>query len=418
MPARADSVRYFTLTWALRDEHGGMTAALLRRSRMFAAGLGLPVTVLTFDPGRDYGPVRAALGARGLLDGVEVLNLWEWLASRPDVAAVTDDRVGASRRIRLLDGDGRVLREWRTIWAVYTSWLTALRAGHPAVLIADSKPISRFLATYRRRDVLTAHVMHGSHLDGAGAGWSAARRPVLDRIDDFDLVALLTHQQRRDLERRMGRRPNVRVLPNVADSAAVDPTGERRGGVVLASLEPRKRVDHALRAIARARELGATVQLDVFGAGPERAALEDGPGGATFHGFVPGASGVLPEFSFLLLTSRSEGSPLCVLEALAAGCLPIAYDIPFGPAEVIRTGVNGFLVPDGDIEALAAAIVELERLPAAAVEAMRRRAIATVAGYGEDAVLALWKRELRRAWRRKTWLVPRAGRSLRRRLAA
>jgi poly(glycerol-phosphate) alpha-glucosyltransferase len=126
----------------------------------------------------------------------------------------------------------------------------------------------------------------------------------------------------------------------------------------------------------------------------------------------------LGEYSYLLLSSTAEGSPLCVLEALAAGCLPIAYDIPFGPADVIRDGVNGFLVPAGDVEALAAKIVELHRMPPAAVEEMRRRAIATVASYGEAEVFARWRSELRAGWRRKTWLMPRARRALRRRLAA
>jgi poly(glycerol-phosphate) alpha-glucosyltransferase len=415
-------VRHFTLTWRLEVDHGGMTSALLRRSRMFAAGFGTTVTILTFDREGDYDAIRAGLRARGLLpDGVEVLNLWEWLAARPGVARVTDEHdapVRGGRRVRVLDADGAVLREWRTAWALYTHWLDALRDGGRAVMIADSKPVARFLATYRRRDVVTAHVVHGSQLAAIGRGISAARRPALERIDDFDLIALLTRQQRADLERRLGRRPNVRVIPNAVGAVAGPLAApDRRGGVVLASLVPRKRVDHAIAAFAAA---GARDGLDVYGDGPSRPAVERRAAetdGVRLHGFQPEASAILRERSYLLLTSTSEGSPLCVLEALAAGCLPIAYDVPFGPGDVIRDGVNGFLVPSGDVAAMASRIARLDGLPAAEVARMRRRAVATAAAYAEQAVLARWERELRAAWHRKTGVLPRARRVLRRRFA-
>lgn len=414
MSSPALPVRYFTLTWALRVEHGGMPAALLRRSRMFAAGFGTMVTVLTFDSGGDYDEVRAGLAARGLLGpGVEVLNLWEWLSALPGVAEVSEERtppVRGGRGVRLYAPDGSVLRDWGTAWAVYTFWLNSLRGGAPAVMIADSKPAARFLSTYRRRNVLTAHVVHGSHLDDSGRELSRTRRSQLDRIDDFDLVALLTRQQRRDLVSRIGRRPNLRVLPNIVDLAsAAFRRAERRGGVVVASLTARKRVGHAIRAVDKARDAGILTDLDVFGDGPQRAALEASSPAVRFHGHVPGAGSGLSGYLYLLLTSTAEGSPLCVLEALAAGCLPIAYDIPFGPADVIRDGVNGFLVAAGDTDALAAKIVELHRMPDVAVEQMRRDAVATVAAYQEAEVLERWHRELRAAWRRKTWLCRASG---------
>ncbi|WP_200914854.1 glycosyltransferase [Arthrobacter sp. Leaf234] len=40
--------------------------------------------------------------------------------------------------------------------------------------------------------------------------------------------------------------------------------------------------------------------------------------------------------SFTLLTSTTEGLPLVLLEAMSGGCLPIAYDIPYGPADLIE----------------------------------------------------------------------------------
>ena len=50
-------------------------------------------------------------------------------------------------------------------------------------------------------------------------------------------------------------------------------------------------------------------------------------------------------------------------EAMAAGTIPIAYDVPYGPADLIDHGRNGLLVPSGDQDALAAAVSRLASLP-------------------------------------------------------
>ena len=104
---------------------------------------------------------------------------------------------------------------------------------------------------------------------------------------------------------------------------------------------------------------------------------------------------------FMLLTSTAEGLPLALVEGMAAGCIPIAYDIPYGPSDVIVDRRNGFLVPAGDIEALAARIIELQRMPERAVEAMRKRAAATAERFDDRTVTRAWARETEKAWERK-----------------
>ena len=72
------------MTWGIPDSYGGMTTALLQRSRAFVRLGGVPVDVLTFDARPDYDDVRARLRERGeLIDGVRLLNLYEWLREHP-----------------------------------------------------------------------------------------------------------------------------------------------------------------------------------------------------------------------------------------------------------------------------------------------------------------------------------------------
>ncbi len=61
------------------------------------------------------------------------------------------------------------------------------------------------------------------------------------------------------------------------------------------------------------------------------------------------------------LTSHSEGLPMCLLEAKAFSLPCVSFDIPTGPGEIIRDGVNGYLVEPYDCGRLAERILELAR---------------------------------------------------------
>jgi glycosyltransferase involved in cell wall biosynthesis len=67
---------------------------------------------------------------------------------------------------------------------------------------------------------------------------------------------------------------------------------------------------------------------------------------------------VLDEASAFLTTSAFEGQALAIVEAMVHGCPVVAYDVRYGPRDHLANG-GGVLVPDGDIDALAAAIVRV-----------------------------------------------------------
>lgn len=412
--------RHFAVTWGIPDNFGGMTAALLHRSRAFVHA-GTAVDILTFDLREDYEAVRSDLRERGeLIDGMRVLNLWEWLRTHPIPAgsvrhtrepgalqvdhyradgtlAVSDRRdvrergVPGGRSIVLRDAHGNPVRSFGRAWALYRWWLDQLTEGERSFLIVDSKTSANFMATYHRPFATVVHVVHNSHLDPATNELRASRRRVFENLDTFDGVVLLSESQRRDLAPRA----NLSVIPNSRDLPA-PAQGPREGVVVLASLTRRKRVDHAVRAAVR-----AGVRLDVYGEGELRPALErlDGDGLVTFHGHVPDARDRLSTASAILLTADAEGFPLALVESMAAGCIPIAYDVRYGPADIIRDRVNGFLVPPGDEEALAAALAEFLALPPGDQQRMRAAARRSAARFSDRVVTLLWSRQLRRSRR-------------------
>jgi glycosyltransferase involved in cell wall biosynthesis len=80
-----------------------------------------------------------------------------------------------------------------------------------------------------------------------------------------------------------------------------------------------------------------------------------------FRGFTDRSMEVFASASAAVLSSSFEGFPLVLTEAMAVGTPFVAYDINYGPAEVIRNEVDGLLVPPGDVRALAHAIVRVLR---------------------------------------------------------
>jgi poly(glycerol-phosphate) alpha-glucosyltransferase len=103
----------------------------------------------------------------------------------------------------------------------------------------------------------------------------------------------------------------------------------------------------------------------------------------------------------MVATGTSEGFPLVLVEAMAAGCIPIAYDVRYGPSDIITHGRNGFLVPSGDIDALAEAIRTVATMPPSRLSRMRRTARRTARRYTDVAITRRWSAELRAAEARK-----------------
>ena len=103
-------------------------------------------------------------------------------------------------------------------------------------------------------------------------------------------------------------------------------------------------------------------QLHVYGDGAQRAELEAlvaelGLSDVIeLRGHTADTTQAWAQADAFVLASTNEGQPLVVLEALGAGVPVVSYDLPYGPRDTLASG-GGVLVPDGDIDALAAALI-------------------------------------------------------------
>ena len=180
----------------------------------------------------------------------------------------------------------------------------------------------------------------------------------------------------------------VRVIPGAVDPPPVrsdrGQAAENRRVIALGRLASEKSLDRLITAFARAAGDDSRWSLRIVGEGPEREALRrhaETLGVAdrvSFAGWVRPIWGELAAATVYALSSRYEGFPSALLEAMAVGLPCVAVDCDSGPRAILRHGRDGWLVPN-DTESLAAGLRRMitepslrERLGGRAPEVLRR----------------------------------------------
>lgn len=229
----------------------------------------------------------------------------------------------------------------------------------------NARAYFRDLAYLAIAKALGARVVYQIHSELRGA-----RMPGLNAVARLpDAVVVLSHGEAGAWP---GRPPALQVVPNGIDCApylrqprATEASGPLRL-IYVGRLAPRKGLLESVEALRLARARGIAARLVVAGSGPEEARLRQHVrdcGLVRDVSFVGPAYGehkarLLSQADALLLASYTEGLPYALLEAMAAGVVPIVT--PVGAMrEVVADGEHGLLVEPRDARAIAEAIARL-----------------------------------------------------------
>lgn len=239
--------------------------------------------------------------------------------------------------------------------------IASLRRLSGGVLVTTRPALNLLAARFAPRGVVRIaqeHMNLATHR-------ADVRRAIVRDYPGLDAVAVLTESDRRDYEAAV---PGLRVarIPNSLHSLDQEPsTHANRIAVAAGRLVAQKGFDLLIPAFARAVEDHPDWQLRIFGTGEKKAelrALID-----EYHlynhvllmGHTTDMDAELAKSSLYVLSSRFEGLPMVMIEAMSHGVPVVGFDCPTGPAEVITDGDDGLLVPAMDTDALAAAMSRL-----------------------------------------------------------
>lgn len=277
----------------------------------------------------------------------------------------------------------------------------AIRASAPDILISflDTTNVKCLLATRGLGIPTLVSERTDPHGRSIGWAWSHLRRL------SYPWAQGLVTQSRHALEFfPKGIQTKGWVIPNpvLAPPGEASPTSPGRFQVVsLGSLRHVKGHDLLIEAFHRTAPGHPLWELVIHGEGPDRGTLERQIEVAGLAGRVhlPGSTrepgSRLREADLFVLSSRTEGFPNALAEAMACGLPVVAFDCASGPSELIRPGIDGLLVPPGDVAALAEAMgrlmedaAERDRLAARAPDVLDRFSLDRILQLWEDAIQA------------------------------
>ena len=259
-------------------------------------------------------------------------------------------------------------------FVVRDAWARVRAEARPDVLVEDINKVPLWVPRWRGAPPVVAVVPHlfggtafqEAPLPLAAAVWLAERPiPRVYRGVPFEAISESTAD---DLVARGIPREAIRVIYCGIDSARFTPDAAARAErplfAYLGRLKRYKGVDLVIRAFAAMQNTEAT--LEIAGTGDDRPRLErlvaslDLGRRVRFLGFVSEADkrGLLRRAWGLAFASPKEGWGITNLEAAACGTPVVASDSP-GLRESVRHGETGYLVPHGDVGAMASALDRL-----------------------------------------------------------
>ena len=249
------------------------------------------------------------------------------------------------------------------------------------------------------RKVMELHQSKLFHHQYNRSGLMGLADKVRARMDErlvrrFDRFVVLTQE---DMQ-MWGEMPGIRVIPNAANFIAEkysDCSAKRV--IAVGRLDYQKSFDRLIQVWEKVHEKMPDWTLDIFGQGEWREILQgmiDERGlqeTVKLNGPTKNIGQEYSESSMIVMSSHYEGFPMVMIEAMACGLPAVSFDFKCGPKDIIKEGENGLVVPDGDIDGLAKAMMTLMR-DDELMKRMGEEAKKVVETFSEAKVMDKWVR--------------------------
>jgi glycosyltransferase involved in cell wall biosynthesis len=271
--------------------------------------------------------------------------------------------------------------------------LRYIRSRRRGLVITTRPALNLLAARFAAPGVLTIGQEHSN----LASHDPAVRRQIARRYGTLDALVTLTAKDLSTYEKALKARPRVLTrIPNAVTRLGGGlPDLDAKTVVAVGRYTRTKGYDLLIRAWAHVAPRHPDWTLRIYGGGPREEKLRemieqrDLTGKVILMGRADDVGEELSKASIYVLSSRREGMPMVILEAMSKGLPVVSYDCPTGPAELISHGHNGLLVKPEKIHAMADALCSLME-DAELRRKLGTRGRETAAEYDLDIIAAKW----------------------------
>lgn len=242
------------------------------------------------------------------------------------------------------------------------------------VIISEQRELDKLLMGVKVPGLKRIAMAHSTHLKAPYNDVNQVDSPyarLFNKLNLFDKLVLLTQDQKKDVEHIYGQSEKIVVIPHAYDpEVKQDIISEKKEAhnkrvVMIARYDKVKRIDEAIGAFSHVVDKVKDAKLEIYGSGPLEQYLKDLinekglAGSVSLQGYSTNPKKEYQTACCSILTSEREGFGMVLTESMAEGAPVVAYDIKYGPKDIIQDGINGFIVEKGNQMELAERIIRI-----------------------------------------------------------
>ncbi|MFD1363687.1 glycosyltransferase [Lentibacillus salinarum] len=282
-----------------------------------------------------------------------------------------DPKTGKTGRVNVFD---KTPKEFKSMESLKKSWVEKkIKKIKTPVIMTDKRDMDKLALKLGHNNLKRVAVVHNNHFKKPFDNTAEIKKnymTLFDNLNHFDKVVFLTEEQKEDVEHLFGNdNNNLTVIPHPAKHVTHDVRKEVEynpyKAVTLARYVEQKRLDEAIEAFKFVVEKIPSAEYYIYGFGKKkdnlqqlikRLRLQDN---VKLKEFALDASAIYKSAACSILTSDYEGFGMVLTESLSAGTPVVTYNSKYGPSDIVRDEVDGFVVPKGNKEELANKIVKI-----------------------------------------------------------
>ena len=377
----AEDLRKTVHIIALHLGVGGVEKAIINMANVFAERYNVEIRSVYKIPGSPAFPLDERVHVTYLLDDTPNRQEWKLAVKSLDFPALLRE---SFRSMKVLISKKRAV-------------IHAIRSVKDGILLTTRHEDNVELSRFGSDNVFKIAQLHHDH------GFERKYvRGFKSRYGRIDVLALLTPQLVEEAAAIMkGHNSHTKLvyMPNfLTQFPQLDLSAEREKTVLAAGrFTEVKRFGLLIEQFIALHDKAPDWKLKILGDGEDRSLFEAMISAANAQSYIllPGkkdsfeVESEMRHASIYAMTSRSEGFPFVLMEAQSCALPIIAFDVRVGPGFFVRSGENGFLIPDGDRSQFEERMLELMH-NASLRQAMGQKALEGVQQFSKENVANMW----------------------------